>query len=274
MSPARRLVDVWRAVRARAYVRVVGGNREMSWLITEVAIPVLSIAAYVFIYRSIGAPADYEGLVVVGGAMIPFWMVVLWSMAAQFYWEKEVGNLDLYMASPMHPFALLLGMALGGMFMAGVRSAIIVIVGIFFFHVAFQVTSIGLTLLIFALTLTALFSMGMAASSVYFLVGRAGIKINVVLMEPIFLLSGVVFPVKNLGMVLGIIGSIIPLTLGLDGVRQLLLPSGPALGFLNPSVEAAILAGMTIVFGIASVKFMSMLEALGKREGRMTLRWQ
>ena len=246
----------------------------MSWLITEVAIPTLSMMAYIFIYRSINAPKDYEALVVVGAAMIPYWIVVLWSMAAQFYWEKETGNLDLYMASPMHPIALLMGMALGGMFMASVRTVIILIVGLAVFKVSFVVTSWLLTVLLFTLTLTALFSWGMAASSIYFMVGRAGIKLNIVLMEPMMLFAGAYFPVKNLGPTLAIIGSIIPLTLGLDGIRQLVLSSGPSLGFLSPLLEAAILLGMTFVFSILAFWLMGYMERRGKRDGKMTLRWQ
>jgi ABC-2 type transport system permease protein len=268
------LIRNQRAIWARAYVRIVGANRELSWLITEVTIPVLMIMAYILIYRSIGAPKVYEALVVAGGAMIPYWIVVLWSMAAQFYWEKEMGNLDLYMASPTHPIALLLGMAIGGMFMASVRTVLIILVGIFFFDVTFVISNPLLALLIFLLTMSALFTWGMAASSIYFLVGRAGIKINMVLMEPVSLLSGIYFPIKNLGYTLAIIASIIPLSLGLDGIRQLILPGGEQLGFLNPAVEAAILAVMTVVFFGLAILLMSTLEKLGKKEGRMTLKWQ
>ena len=109
----------FRAVRARAYVRIVGANREPSWWITEVALPLIAMSAYVFVYRSIGAPAVYEGMVIIGGTMVPFWLTVLWAMAAQFYWEKELGNLELYMVAPASAVALLLGMAVGGAFMAG-----------------------------------------------------------------------------------------------------------------------------------------------------------
>ena len=269
-----RFLQGLQAARARAYVRIVGANRELSWVVTEVAIPVLSIMAYIFIYRAIGAPKVYEGLVVVGGAMIPYWIVVLWSMAAQFYWEKETGNLDLYMASPMHPITLLLGMAVGGMFMASVRTVMILLIGVLVFDVTFAVTNFALVALLFMLTLSALFSMGMAASSIYFLVGRAGIKINIALMEPIYLLSGVYFPAKNLGVTLGVVASLIPLTLGLDGIRQLILPSGETMGFLSPLTETAILAAMTVVFMIAAIKLMAYMEKMGKKEGRMTLRWQ
>ena len=274
MRILNRLYMQWIALWARAYVRVAGAFREPSWMITEVVLPVLSMTAYVYIYRAFGAPKEYEGLVVVGGAMIPYWLTVLWAMAAQFYWEKEVGNLDLFMVSPMNAISLLMGMALGGAFMASVRTVIIFLVGVLFFHVTFQVQSPGLIVLIFLLTMTALFSLGMTASSAYFMFGRAGIKINTVLMEPVFLFSGLYFPVRNLGPILGMIGALIPLTLGLDGIRQLVLPSGKAMGFIAPWIEAAILAGMTLVFSGTAVFFMRFMERMGKREGRMTLRWQ
>ena len=262
------------AIRARAYVRVVGGNRELSWLISEALLPVISLAAYIFIYRSLGADPMYEGLVVIGGAMIPFWIGVLWSMASQFYWEKEMGNLDLYMASPMHTVALLLGMAIGSIFMSLVRTFFVLLIGIVIFKVELTVTQPLLMAVLFILTMTALFSLGMAMSSIYFLVGRVGIKINLVLMEPIYFLSGLFFPANKFGKVLLTIAALIPLTIGLDGIRQLTLAGGSELGFLSPTIEAVILLAMTLVFTSGALRLMGVLEERGKRTGTMTLRWQ
>ncbi|MDP8224474.1 MAG: ABC transporter permease [Candidatus Lernaella stagnicola] len=269
-----RLRHALRAIRARAYVRIVGANREISWLLGEVLLPIVALAAYIFIYRSLGAPSRYEAIVVLGGAMIPFWLGVLWSMASQFYWEKEMGNLDLYMASPMEPVWLLLGMALGGMFMSTVRAAGVLVFGVLIFGVDFTVRQPLLLAVIFVLTLTALFSMGMAASSVYFMVGRVGIKLNMILMEPVYFLSGLFFPVNKFGKVLLTLAALLPLTVGLDGVRQLMIPDAKGIGFLAPPVEAAILLVMTIVFTIGAMKLMKALEIKGKHDGTMTLRWQ
>src|SRR5439155_769102 len=41
-----------RSIVGRAYPRVIGANREPSWLIFEVFLPLLGIAAYVFIYQA------------------------------------------------------------------------------------------------------------------------------------------------------------------------------------------------------------------------------
>jgi len=42
------------AILGRAYPRVVGANREPSWIFFEAVLPLLGIAAYVFIYQAIG----------------------------------------------------------------------------------------------------------------------------------------------------------------------------------------------------------------------------
>jgi ABC-2 type transport system permease protein len=273
-SPISRGARFMRALWGRAYVRVVGAWREPSWVITEVAVPILTMSAYVFIYRAIGAPKEYKTLVVVGGAMIPFWLTVLWAMAMQFYWEKEMGNLDLFLSSPMSPFALLGGMAVGGVFMAAFRVVFVVLFGVLAFDAPFELSRPLAAAAILLLTLSALFLLGAAASSAYFMVGRAGVKINMALMEPVFFLSGLYFPVKNMGFALGLIASAIPLTLGLDGVRQCTLPGGAAFGFLPVELEIAGLAAMTAIFGYLAARLLRAMERLGKRDGKATLKWE
>jgi predicted permease len=88
-------------------------QREKTWVFFDVFLPLLGVSAYVFVYRAIGAPEEYIGFVVVGGAMTAFWMNVLWGMSSQLYWEKEQGNLALYIMAPNSMMAILLGMALG-----------------------------------------------------------------------------------------------------------------------------------------------------------------
>lgn len=267
-------INLWtRAASARAYVRIIGANRELSWLASEVFLPILSVTAYIFLYRSLGQPPIYEGMVVLGGAMIPFWIVVLWSMAMQLYWEKEMGNLDIYLSSPADPIALLIGMAVGGMFMGGLRTAGILVLGVIFFRVPLTVSSWPLLIAVFSLTLTALFAMGMAASSVYFVTGRKGIKINIALMEPVYMLTGMFYPVRNMGLIVSMIASIIPITLGLDGIRQLTLPGAEALKFLSVPVEIALLAGVTVVFGVLALWLMRRMAEKGRRDGTLTEKW-
>ncbi|RPJ09780.1 MAG: ABC transporter permease, partial [Spirochaetaceae bacterium] len=90
----------FRTTLARAYPRLIGLFREKSWFFFGVLLPVLNIAAYVLIYRVMGASKDFEGFAVFGGAMMAFWLNMLWGMSMQLYWDKEFGNLALYIQSP------------------------------------------------------------------------------------------------------------------------------------------------------------------------------
>ena len=102
-----------KTVIARAYPRIVGQQREKSWIFFDIFLPMLAVSSYVFVYRALHAPEAYVGFVVIGGAMTAFWMNVMWSMSSQLYWEKEQGNLALYIMAPNSMMAVLLGMAVG-----------------------------------------------------------------------------------------------------------------------------------------------------------------
>src|SRR2546426_8731487 len=110
--------------------------------------------------------------VVLGGTMVAFWLNVLWSMASQLYWEKEIGNLQLYMMAPMNRMALLGGMAVGGMGMASIRAGSTLGAGGLVFGVIFQVASPLLLLAVFFATLVALYGLGMMFASLDLLLGR------------------------------------------------------------------------------------------------------
>jgi ABC-2 type transport system permease protein len=259
-----------KTVKARAYPRLVGAFREKSWIFFEIFLPLLAVSAYVFIYRALEAPEEYIGFVVVGGAMTAFWMNILWSMSSQLYWEKEMGNLALYIMAPNSMMAILLGMAVGGLVMTLTRAVVIIGLGSWIFGVEYLVSSYWHLALVFTLTMVALYGMGMMTASVYLLLSREAWHISNLAQEPVFLVSGFYFPVKNLGFWIPLLASIIPLTLGLDAVRQLAFPSGASSGFLSVPVEEAILLVLSIVFLTAARWLLAYMERLAIREGRLT----
>jgi ABC-2 type transport system permease protein len=259
-----------RTVVARAYPRVIGAQREKSWMFFDVFLPMLAVSAYVFVYRAIGAPKEYIGFVVVGGAMTAFWLNVLWSMSSQLYWEKEQGNLALYIMAPNSMMAILLGMALGGMLATGLRATAILILGSLLFDVQFQVVNFLQLFVVFMLTMIALYGMGMMSASLFLLLGREAWHLSNLAQEPIYLVSGFYFPISSFSFWVAAGASIIPLTLGLDAMRQLVFPSGPALGFLTVPVEILALVLMSVVFVVAASYMLAHLEKLAIREGRLT----
>jgi ABC-2 type transport system permease protein len=257
-------------VVARAYPRIIGQQREKSWLFFDILLPLLSVCAYVFVYQAIGAPEDYIGFVVIGGAMIAFWMNVLWSMSSQLYWEKEQGNLALYIITPASMMAILLGMALGGLLATTLRALAIILLGSLFFHVQYAVTSFAQLFAVFLLTMVSLYGLGMMAASLFLLLSREAWHISNLAQEPIYLFSGFYFPIKNFSFWISAAASIIPLTLGLDAMRQLVFESGPSLGFLSVRVEIIILLILSIVLLFAARVMLAHMEKLAIREGRLT----
>ena len=263
-----------RAIWARSYVRIVGANREVSWLFFEIFLPILSVAAYVYVYRALNAPPEYEGYVIVGGAMIAYWMSVLWSMATQFYWEKEMGNLELFLIAPISRVAILLGMAFGGIFMSTIRAVSILVLGIFMFGVQFQIANWWALIGTFVLTLTALYGMGMLLASIFLLMGREGWHLSMVLQEPVYLVSGFYFPVKFLGMGTAFAASVIPLTLGMDAMRQLSFKAAADTGVLPVAWELAALAVMSVLFMWLATKSLERMEHEGRKRGTLSMKWQ
>jgi ABC-2 type transport system permease protein len=257
-------------VIARAYPRVIGAQRERSWMFFDVFLPLLSVSAYVFVYRAIGAPEAYIGFVVVGGAMIAFWMNILWGMSSQLYWEKEQGNLALYIMAPNSMMAILLGMALGGMVSTTLRALTIILIGSLVFNVQFALASFWALLGTFLLTMVALYGMGMMFSSITLMLNREAWHLANLAQEPIFLFSGFYFPIKSLGFWVAAGASIIPLSLGMDAMRQLLFPQGPTLGFLDVRIELGILTLLSIGFVWSARHLLATMERLAIREGRLT----
>lgn len=259
-----------KTVAARAYPRVIGQQREKSWIFFEILLPMLAVAAYVYVYRAIGAPEDYVGFVVIGGAMTAFWMNVLWSMSSQLYWEKEQGNLSLYIMSPSSMMAILLGMAVGGLFASTLRAIAVIALGSLLFKVQYSIVSFTQLTLVFLLAMTALYGMGMMTSSLFLLLSREAWHLSNLAQEPIYLVSGFYFPIKSFNFWVAAAASLIPLTLGLDAMRQLIFPSGAALGFLNVTVEILVLIGLCVLFLAGAKLLLDYMERLAIHEGRIT----
>jgi ABC-2 type transport system permease protein len=259
------------AILARASVRIVAAFRERSWLIGETLFPVLAMATFVLVYRGLGAPPEYEAFAVLGGAMIAYWNNVLWSMASQFFWEKEQGQLQLYLITPVSRMSILLGMALGGMLMTTTRAVVILAAGILLFHIPLPLDRVPLALGLFALTLAALYGLGMILSSVFFLWGREAWYTATLFQEPVYLLSGFYFPVRALGTAVASIGALIPITLGLDGIRQVLYGEA-ARGLLPIAWTAPLLVALLIIYLLLAHRALTVMETLGKRDGRITIR--
>jgi ABC-2 type transport system permease protein len=265
----------WRAMIGRAYPRVRGMVREPSWLFFEILLPFLTTAAFVLVYRALQSPEAYVGFVVLGGAMAAFWLNVVWMMASQLYWEKSQGNLELYFAAPMNLMSVLIGMAVGGFIMSSTRAAAVLVISAVVFGVTFNVEQWLLVVVVFILTLTALYGLGMMLASLFLLWGREAFHMTNLVIEPVYFVSGLNFPVGRLGALGALAIATIPFAVGLDALRQLVFAGQPYItGTPPPEVEALILVAMTVVFGVTARWMIRRIERMARDRGSLSIRWQ
>jgi len=265
------IVRLLRAAQGRAYPRLIGSWREKSWFLWEAILPLLGTMSFAFVYRALDAPERFIGYVIMGGATMAIWMNVMWMMASQLWWEKKDGNLELYMTAPCGLLPILLGMSIGGLFMAATRALIVVIVGALVFDVSFAPTQIGLFLLVFVVAAVALYALGTLLASLFLIWGREAEHTSNLFMEPVYLVSGFFFPVRTLGFWTGIGFSFIPLTLALDAMRELLYPDHPAL--LGAWTELGILTALAAVLIVLARAGLRRMEFLARRAGTLGTRY-
>jgi ABC-2 type transport system permease protein len=264
-----------KTIVARAYPRFVAAYRNRAWLITETLLPLLGTIAMIYVYRALHAPARFLGFVVLGGVLLAFWQNVIWAMATQFFWDRGAGNLELFAMAPTSLAAILLGMALvrlalGGAYVSLTRAATILLVASVLFGVSYSLSGLLPALGVFVLTISALYCLGMLLASLFLFYQREAWQLADAMQEPIYFLSGFYFPVRSLGAVVGGVGSLIPLTLGLDAIRQLVLPGTPQ--FIPLPVEVLAVVAQIIAYAALSQISLRYLERKARQDARLILR--
>ena len=270
------LVLFVQAATARTYPRVAWLFRSRSWIVQETILPILSVSAFAYSYRAMGAPPEFTGVLVLGAAMATFWLNVLWGMGATVYWERDSGNLELYIMSPAPMMGILTGMALGGMTTTVVRAGVITITGVVAFDVPLQPSNWWLLVAVFFLTLAALYGLGMMFASLFLMWGREAWHLVSLLQEPIYLMSGTNFPLAPILERLGaralvFVVAALPLATGMDAMRQVLFRTP---GLFEIEYEIAVLAAMAVGFFFAARWLLNDLERRAREEGKLTIRWQ
>jgi ABC-2 type transport system permease protein len=259
-----------KTIAARAYPRFVSSYRNRTWLITETLLPLIGTIAMIYVYRALHAPSRYLGFVVLGGVLLAFWQNVIWAMATQFFWDRGAGNLELFAMAPTSLAAILLGMALGGAYVSLTRAVAILLVASTLFGVGYTAAGLLPALGVFVLTISALYCLGMLLASLFLFYQREAWQLADAMQEPIYFLSGFYFPIRSLGAVVGGLGSLIPLTLGLDAIRQLVLPGTPR--FIPIRWEVLAILVQIAGYELLSQLSLRYLERQARQDARLILR--
>lgn len=168
----------------------------------------------------------------------------------QVIWDKQFGFLKETLVAPVPRLNIMLGKTLGGATIAVIQGFIVLILSII---VGFRPNFTLLPLTFVFMGLIAIFftALGISIASVLEDINGFQLIMNF-LVQPLFFLSGALFPLNNLPPVFEVVLSIDPLTYGVDGIRGTLT----GISHFGISTDFAVLAVITvIILGIGSVLF-------------------
>ena len=162
------------------------------------------------------------------------------------------------------------------MVMSSTRATAILVIATTLFGVTFAVEQwVPRDRRVHGLTLAALYGVGMVLASLFLVWGREAWHLSQLLVEPVYFVSGLNFPVARLGFLGALAVGLIPLATGLDAMRQLAFSGATfPVGTPAPIVELGILLVMAVVSILAARWMLAAMERRARRDGRLTVRWQ
>lgn len=167
--------------------------------------------------------------------------------------EKESGTLEQILVAPVKPFELILGKVLPYVALGALITFLIVLLGYFWFGVPFEGSALLLGLFSLVYLLTAL-SLGIIISTIAPTQQVAMMMAAMITLLPSVILSGFVFPLASMPVLLQVVSHIIPARYYLIIIRGILL-KGNSFAVLWPNaVFLLLLAAILIAVSIKRFK--------------------
>ncbi|MBU0710316.1 ABC transporter permease [bacterium] len=164
--------------------------------------------------------------------------------------EKEMGTMEILLVSPLKPIQIIIGKVVPYTALAFINAVTILLLGNFVFGVPIQGSVILLLLECMLYILLAL-SLGILISSVTDNQMVAMMLSAFALMLPVILLSGFIFPIENMPLILQWICQLMPPKWFIIIIKSIML-KGAGIGYIWK--ETLILMGMTVLFLTISLK--------------------
>jgi ABC-2 type transport system permease protein len=164
--------------------------------------------------------------------------------------EKELGTMEVLLVSPLKPLQIIIGKVMPYMLLSFINAIIILLLGKFVFEIP-MVGSLALLLAECILFILTALSLGILISSVTDSQQVAMMLSMVALMLPSILLSGFIFPIENMPVILQWLCQIMPPKWFITIIRSIMLKGA---GFEYVWKETFVLIGMMLLFILISVK--------------------
>ena len=171
--------------------------------------------------------------------------------------EKEMGTMEQILVSPIKPLEIIIGKVLPYILLAFLDGFMILILGVFLFNVPFD-GSVLLLILLSTLYITTALSLGLMISTIVSTQQVAMMAALAITLLPTVMLSGFIFPIKSMPIILQYISYMVPAKYFLIIIRGIMLKGNT---FAQLSLQTLFLLIMTLVLlRIALRKFRINLE--------------
>jgi len=158
-------------------------------------------------------------------------------------WDRQFGFLKETLVAPVSRMQIMIGRTLGGATVAVLQGTLILVICLIAGFRPHSWLAIPLAFLFVVLIAVVFAALGTAIGSTIKDMQGFQLVMNFMVM-PIFFLSGALFPLANLGVVLKVITRLDPLTYGVDGLRGALINQW----HFHPAMNAGVLATIALVF--------------------------
>ena len=158
-------------------------------------------------------------------------------------WDRQFGFLKETLVAPVSRMQIMIGRTLGGATVAVLQGTLILVICLIAGFRPHSWLAIPLAFLFVVLIAVVFAALGTAIGSTIKDMQGFQLVMNFMVM-PIFFLSGALFPLANLGVVLKVITRLDPLTYGVDGLRGALIGQW----HFHPALNAGLLGTIALVF--------------------------
>ena len=163
--------------------------------------------------------------------------------------EKESGTMEQILVSPIRPRQIIVGKVFPYILLAFLMGLVILLIGVFLFHVPFKGNALLLLLLSLLYIITAL-SLGLLISTVAHTQQVAMMIALVATLLPTFLLSGFVFPIASMPKFIQYITYLVPAKYYLFIIRGIILKGSNLIQLLMPSFLLALMSSVLLIIAI------------------------
>ncbi|MBP5314577.1 MAG: ABC transporter permease, partial [Muribaculaceae bacterium] len=171
--------------------------------------------------------------------------------------EKEKGTMEVLLVSPVKPIMIIVAKVVPYMLLAVLILATILLMSRFVLDVPLQGSLVWIVLVSLIYIILAL-SLGLLISNIAKTQLMALLLSAMVLLMPIVMLSGMLFPIESMPKVLQWVSAIVPPRYYIQAMRKLMIMG---VGIGEVAREVAILGGMTVaLLALSLAKFKNRLE--------------